>query len=373
MANSLIVNFIENHPNDWKELLEAKNIKIKFSQTDYRAIFNYGIECDFSDPIVQEARGIIINIDTLEVVCWPFRKFGNYNESYVDAIDWNSAKVQEKVDGSIVKLYWFNDEWVWATNSIIDARDANVSLTNFTFYDLIHKAVNYGDIPFNQLNKDFTYIFELISPYNKVVIEYYKTALYHTGTRDNITGKEYNINIGIMKPKEYLITSFERALAAAKELNSDSTQVNAEGFVVVDKNWHRIKIKSPAYLAAHHIWNNGSYLISKENAISLALSNTIDANNHAYNAQIRFYQYHLETLKWELTRFIFIVRNLYEEYSHERKAVAQVIKNHKYSYFGFKALGNNLTINDIIAEMPVNKIAKYLPDYELPDIFNVLI
>ena len=75
---SLIAQFINHHPNDWKELLESKNIKIKYAPNDYRAIFNYGIECDFSDPIVQEARGIIINIDTLEVVCWPFRKFGNY-------------------------------------------------------------------------------------------------------------------------------------------------------------------------------------------------------------------------------------------------------------------------------------------------------
>ena len=32
------------------------------------AIFNYGIEADFTNPVVQEARGIIINLDTLDVV-----------------------------------------------------------------------------------------------------------------------------------------------------------------------------------------------------------------------------------------------------------------------------------------------------------------
>lgn len=69
-------------------------------------IFNYGIECDFSNPIVQEARGIIIDLENLDVVCWPFRKFGNYNESYADNIDWPTARVQEKIDGSIVKLWW---------------------------------------------------------------------------------------------------------------------------------------------------------------------------------------------------------------------------------------------------------------------------
>ena len=367
---SLIVNFINEHPNNWKELLEAKNIKIKHAPNDYRAIFNYGIECDFSDPIVQEARGIIINLDTLEVVCWPFRKFGNYNESYVDAIDWDSARVQEKVDGSIVKLYWYNDEWTWATNGVIDARDAGVNLTDFSFYDLILRANNYKDIPFDTLDKNNTYIFELVSPYNKVVIEYPSISLYHIGTRINWLGLEEDIDIGIKKPKEYPLTSFEDAISAVNKLNAQAhSKVGYEGFVVVDKYWRRIKIKSPEYLAAHHDWNNGSYLLSKETAVSLALNNTwdkVNITNHAYGAQIRFYQYQIETLKWEIDRFILDTRSLYEEYSHERKAVANAIKNHRLSAFGFKAIGNDLHATELIANLPVAKIAKLLPDYKLP-------
>ncbi len=368
---SLIVQFIRNHPNDWKELLEAKNIKIKFAPNDYRAIFNYSIDCDFSDPIVQEARGIIINLDTLDVVCWPFRKFGNHNESYVDNIDWASARVQEKVDGSIVKLYWFNDEWIWATNGVIDARNADVQGFNKTFYDIIVSAKNYKDIPFEALTHDYTYIFELVSPYNKIVVEYPEIKLYHTGTRNNITGNEYNLNIGVQKPKEYSISTFEDAIKAAAALNNCASHVDAEGFVVVDKNWHRIKIKSPEYLAAHHDWNNGSYLLSKDTAVSLALDNTwdrVDISNHAYGAQIRFYQYQIETLKWEIDRFLVMVRSLYEEYSHERKPVAQAIKDHKLAYFGFKSLGNKLNADDFIhSGAELSRIIKLLPDYELPD------
>ena len=371
---SLIAQFINHHPNDWKELLESKNIKIKFALNDYRAIFNYGIDCDFSDPIVQEARGIIINIDTLEVVCWPFRKFGNHNESYVDDIDWDSARVQEKVDGSIVKLYWFNNEWIWATNGIMDAHNADVQGFNKTFYDLIVSAKNYKDIPFNELNHDYTYIFELVSPYNRIVVKYPEIKLYHTGTRNNITGEEYNIDIHIQKPKEYKISTFDNAIKAATALNSDPSQVNAEGFVVVDKNWHRIKIKSPEYLAAHHDWNNGSYLLSKEVAVQLALDNSwdrIDIHNHAYAAQIRFYQYQIETLEWELDNFLIHVRALYEEYSRERKPVAQAIKDHRLAYFGFKALGNQFDASDFIEhDCPLSRIVKLLPNYQLPEFFK---
>ena len=139
----------------------------------------------------------------------------------------------------------------------------------------------------------------------------------------------------------------------------------------MDKDWHRIKIKSPEYLAAHHDWNNGSYLLSKDTAVSLALDNAwdrVDISNHAYGAQIRFYQYQIETLKWEIDYFLIMVRSLYEEYSHERKPVAQAIKDHRLAYFGFKALGNKLNADDFIhSGTELSRIVKLLPDYELPE------
>lgn len=114
---------ISDHEN-WRELLDELGIAIRGEYPF--AIFNYGIGCDFSDPIVQEARGIIIDLENLDVVCWPFRKFGNYNESYADNIDWSTARVQEKIDGSIVKLWWnkVDGKWQFSTNSIINAKDA---------------------------------------------------------------------------------------------------------------------------------------------------------------------------------------------------------------------------------------------------------
>ena len=101
--NSHLCRFLAAHPNDWEERLKRDyGLRIK-SDGEY-TVFNYNINCDFKDPIVQEARGIILDTVRLEVVCWPFRKFGNYNEGYADEIDWSTARVQEKVDGSIIKL-----------------------------------------------------------------------------------------------------------------------------------------------------------------------------------------------------------------------------------------------------------------------------
>ena len=106
-CSSEICNFINEHPN-WRDLL-IEEYRINIKEEYPFAIFNYGIDCDFSNPIVQEARGIIIDIEDCDVVCWPFRKFGNYNESYADKIDWNTARVQDKIDGSIIKLKSYNE------------------------------------------------------------------------------------------------------------------------------------------------------------------------------------------------------------------------------------------------------------------------
>lgn len=79
--NSQLCRFISQNPDNWQTIL-AEEYGIKVKREENYAIFNYGFGCDYSDPLVQEARGIIIDTENLQVVCWPFRKFGNYNKNW---------------------------------------------------------------------------------------------------------------------------------------------------------------------------------------------------------------------------------------------------------------------------------------------------
>ena len=268
---SFLCRYISEHTG-WETLLISK-YGLKIRREGPYAIFNYGYESNFSDPLVQEARGIILDTERLDVVCWPFRKFGNYGEEYADSIDWKTACVQEKVDGSIVKL-WFStlqDRWTFSTNSTIDAANAPIEESSFghTFLDAILSAENYNDIHMDELDKDNTYIFELVSPETRVIVSYPRTMLYHTGTRSNRTGEEFNKNIGIIQPVRYPLSNLTECIEAAKKLNNGKAGVEHEGFVVVDANWNRVKIKSPDYLVRHQIAN---IYLSKENALELLLN-----------------------------------------------------------------------------------------------------
>ena len=256
MMNSLIIDFIQKHKDDWADRLATKKVEVKYDGD--LAIFNYSILADFSDPIVREARGIIINLKKLYVVCWPFTKFCNYNEPYHDDIDWSTARIQDKIDGSLMKLFWYDGKWRIATNGTIDADKANVNGTNYTFGDLFRAAMLHVHLDLSALDWHNTYMFELVSPYNRVVCDYGdEVTIWHIGTRSNQTGEELIEDIGIHKPNEYPLHSLEDCVAAAKKLNVIGSTVTKEGFVVVDKNWHRIKVKSPEYVMMHHILPNG--------------------------------------------------------------------------------------------------------------------
>ena len=100
----------------------------------------------------------------------------------------------------------------------------------------------------------FNYGFDCDYPDTRIVIPYETTALYHIGIRHNLTGRAMDIDIGIRKPKMYPIHSLGECVETAIQLNqTDSEDIMAEGFVVVDGNWNRVKVKSPDYIAKHHL------------------------------------------------------------------------------------------------------------------------
>ena len=210
-----------------------------------------------------------------------------------------------------------------------------------------------------------TYIFELVSPITQVVIKYPTTRLIHIGTRSNKTMQESNDWIGITKPDIYPIKSLKECIEAAKKLNSNE-QVTKEGFVVVDADWNRIKIKSPEYLALHHMVNNHNY--SKDRMVEMIRSG-VDIEELISNIPdcahvVRYYQWQIAELRHNAAKMIYKARSLYNEFSFDRKAVANEIKNDRYAALGFMALGNERSCDDILNSLSDAQFNKYINEYE---------
>lgn len=358
--NSLICDFINTFPN-WKSLMERKNIAIK-ENSDGLCIFKYRINADFSDMLVREARGIIIDLNTLDVVCWPFDKFFNQHEIYAATIDWNHCRVQDKLDGSICKLFWnkYRDSWQWATNGVIDAEDATIEdLRHINYLDLIEDATNYKDIDFDKLNKDYTYMFEVVDPVMHPV-KYDDVKLYHIGTRNNKTGEELNEDIGVQKPEEYNLHSLEEVINFVENMNKD--KVTQEGVVVVDNNWNRIKIKNLLYLQLHYL--DSGIVTNKRKILELLNSDDIDIARlierfPQYEDVFQYYRDKEIELERELQVYINGVKQTYINLRRDRRKIAEIIKNDKWRYFGFKVIDTNQSADMMLTEIKAKNMGSY--------------
>ena len=279
MFNTELGLFCSTNDN-WEELLTVEPYYLKIKEDGPYVIFNYDqIRSDFNNPIVREARGIIFRKGKWEYpVCWAFNKFGNYGESYVPDIDWNTAFVSEKVDGSLIKVWWDGD-WNISTNGTIDAFKAelnNVKFSSFGEY-FINTLLRYYENStefYCHLDTDYTYMFELVGPYNRVVIPYEEPAIYFIGARDKTTGEEFccsKVVTGALgmgrfnRPAQYSLSSLSDCVKAAELKSWDD-----EGFVVCDAWFNRVKIKSPAYVMAHYARNNS--VINRKHLIKVILA-----------------------------------------------------------------------------------------------------
>lgn len=78
-------------------------------------------ESPMGEKIVQQARGIILNASQdWQIICYPYAKFFNYGEAHAAEINWDSAKVYEKLDGSLMTLYWYDNQWQVASSGSPD-------------------------------------------------------------------------------------------------------------------------------------------------------------------------------------------------------------------------------------------------------------
>ncbi len=258
-----IVKFIKEHPN-WKELLQNEPYCLKIHETGKYAIFSYNqINSDFREPICREARGLIVDITTFKVVRMAFTKFFNIDEKFASTPDWTSSSATEKIDGSLMSV-WYDDGWHVSTMNTISAVECAFGLNGKTFMDLFEVAARNSNLDFSKLNRKYCYTFEMVSPETRIVINYPKTELYHTLTRDMETLQEIEVDIGVQKPKQYLLTNESDYRHIVEGMDN-----NHEGIVVKDADGNRVKVKTKNYFLMHHLRSN----MCLENAIALVRSN----------------------------------------------------------------------------------------------------
>jgi hypothetical protein len=228
-------------------------------------------ESDFTNSVVKACRGSIVDVSDLnspDMICTPFYKFMNHGQEGEDEIDWSTAKVRDKIDGMLMKC-WYSEKlkrWIWVSNNgwdincqlpetLISKYEEEDSKNAETFWDLLKltfKHANLSEDWYEELDKNYTYMFELVSPKTRIICDYPKTELWYLGCRDIRTWKEWNpeqvsdnpILKAFKHPEIYADKNIEEVLARCDGYNN----IDKEGVVVCDANFHRFKIKCNEYL-----------------------------------------------------------------------------------------------------------------------------
>ena len=368
-----------NNNLDWAEVLSNPPYSITIKKDGGYILLKYNqFLSDFSNPIVRECRGSIFYLrdDGLyECVCRAFDKFGNYGEEYADEIDWSTAQVQEKVDGSLIKVFYHNNSWHVATNGTINAYNCIVykedKETNKTYGSIFNFALR-GHLNqfFESLDKNYTYMFELVSPYTKLVVGYPDTALYYLSRRNIHTMEEDNArpevfeNFSILFPKTYSLKTLKYSLTYVKTMNK-----NDECFVVKDAEFHRIKIKSPEYLLAFRAKNNG--VLSTKRIVKMIREESIDdllaycpEYKERVDAVINKYKILIHSFEEEYQRFIIMYPNKWE--TLDRKDFAALVSNSWAKDFLFKKRSNpELRAEDYIGNLSIARLISLLDEIKI--------
>lgn len=275
-------------------LKDELGISVKYNDDNTLMLLDYNqIESPKFHPVVMECRGLILEVDTLMVVARSFDRFFNYGEvnthngvedqtqkDFLQSFPIEKLYFREKIDGSLIRIYFYGGHWRIATRGTIDAFKTQVGDHGISFGRLVWKALgvsnqeDFDDI-FGNVDVKFTIICEVTSIENQVVKRYEGYNLYLLGVRNTVNGSYANLNnfnyLPLKSPKLYNFSSFEEAHKVLDEIEDLD-----EGYVLYEKTTNKpaFKMKSPCYVAAHYLRNNNQ--LSKKYIIQMIITGEMD-------------------------------------------------------------------------------------------------
>ena len=276
----LVQQYLETR--SFADLAREHGVYASLSKNKKKVSINYDmIETKDDDVLSWDCRGLILSkIDGSEfstidnkldlsviigkttVLAYPLRRFFNIGQGSAADINWSDPKlaILEKKDGTLCILYAdpFTNQWCVATRSVCEA-DLLMDNQIYTFKTLFDKALkettglDFSDFT-SQLNRHYTYCFELCTPLNRIVVAYPDYSVTLLAIRSLISQTEVDIEDfmhshnmpSVPVVQAYTYTSIEDLLNWVSSLSPQEH----EGVVVRDSNFNRIKVKNAAYVVA---------------------------------------------------------------------------------------------------------------------------
>lgn len=364
------------------QLKTELGIKSSAKTGDYLFSLNYDQVESKPGPIVNQCRGVVLAtpdgtplqdaqilgdapVGFTVVLARPFDRFFNFGDSHAAQVDFNDPETVffEKLDGTLCILYHdpFANEWNVATRAVPKADKRITGWDDWTFRRLFEKALYhtvtrdvwlFGGVSkivesndpeawkraFRRTTKDLdpnhTYIYELTTPLNRIVVGYETYRIHLLGVRDRTTGVEIDPGdspfVGIDLCPSHKLSNQQELL----EFVGSKPPFEQEGIVVRDRHFNRVKVKSLAYMAYNRL--RDSTANSPRAVMELILSEKLDDVFPVLENYIQ----KMATVMQDQTRRLFqkveqdyasimLTMNTPEAQENPRKAFALAVQAHK--------------------------------------------
>jgi hypothetical protein len=282
--------------------------------------------------VVREARGLVLDYkNDWQLVGRSFRRFLNAGEHRPDDIkfNWDSVVLgTEKVDGSLINLHYFNNQWNITTRGSFADGQVNDSILTWT--DLFKLAWDFTKA---DLNPEYTYVLELCSLYNKIVRHYVTPQVFlltvFMGEQELTweTTQQIAIELGIQTPETLEFTDISKAqMHIAARAENDATY---EGVVIRDVFNNRLKVKSDKYLHLHRLANNGQ-VASLKSIVNLIMLGEVD-ETLVYFPEL---EYVIRSAEGKIEKFYREIDNVwwtYKELDSQQKFAKSIIRDTKFT------------------------------------------
>jgi hypothetical protein len=147
---------------------------------------------DLTD-VQRQANGVIFEKETNKVVAMCQNKMQNVSDlNELNDVSGHFVRTEYCEDGTMIRLYNYNDHWYTATTRCADGRMSFWS-SNKTFDEMFWETFDSSLL--DNLDKSYTYTFVLLHKENKIVVHHKYNTLIYISRISNVTFQEDYKNI----------------------------------------------------------------------------------------------------------------------------------------------------------------------------------
>ena len=239
----------------------ASDLHLQLQEYGNLYMLSFTDESDFKNEIVREMNGVILEKETNKIVHHAFSKtydcfftpqpgmISVYNDPYTEEFNENDVKIEHFIEGSLIRVYWYDEKW-----NIGTARSINGALSHWSsdksFKELFTEALDYQKDSIENLDKNFCYTYILQHPESKICLDITSPFCMMMNRVNLETLEEERFTQGYQTGKTF------KEMMEEVDKNEDITK----NYLVYLPNGARVRVMNGKYFAIQSAINNNPSL-----------------------------------------------------------------------------------------------------------------